>query len=211
MKRLLTISFISIFIFSISFNTSHADLDIGLKIDDDGLKSFHLAIGEHYNVPEKEVVIIKKKHFTDEELPVIFFLARNAKVSPEVIIQLRLGDKSWLSISQHFGLGIDIFYVPVTKVSGPPYGKAYGHFKNKPRKKWHKISLSDTDIINLVNLKFVSAHYGWSPDEVMEMRSSGKTFVEINRAVKEKKASQKSKQASVNKKNAKGNSKDKKK
>jgi hypothetical protein len=194
-----------------SANTSHARIDIGLKIDDDGLKSFHVAIGEYYNVPEKEVVVIKRKHFTDEELPVIFFLARQAKVRPDVIVQLRLGGKSWISISRHFGLAIDIFYVPVTKVSGPPYGKAYGHFKNKPRKKWREIRLSDYDVVNLVNLKFVSTHYGWSPDEVMEMRSNGRTFIEINHSVKQKKTGQKNKQASVNKKNAKEKSKGKKK
>lgn len=211
MKRLFTLSFISILTIVISVNICYADLDIGLKIDEDGIKSFHLAIGEHYNVPEKEVVVIKKKHLTDEELPVIFFLARHAKVRPEVIVQLRLDGKSWLSISHHFGLGIDIFYVPLTKVSGPPYGKAYGHFKNKPHNKWKYIQLSDIDIINFVNLRFVSDHYGWSPDEVMEMRSSGKTFIEINHAVKEKKAGQKSKQASANKKDVKKNSKDKKK
>jgi hypothetical protein len=207
LKSLITFSLIFISSIILTANTSNAGIDIGLKIDDDGLKSFHVAIGEHYNVPEKEVIVIKKKHFTDEELPVIFFLARHAKVRPDVIVQLRLGGKSWLSITRHFGLGLDLFYVPVTKVSGPPYGKAYGHFKNKPRKKWREIRLTDSDVVNLVNLKFVSVHYGWSPDEVMEMRSNGRTFVEINHTVKQKKASQKNKQASVNKKKAKGKKK----
>ncbi len=60
MKRITAISFISILALILSYNTSFAELDIGLKIDNDGVKSFHVAIGEHYNVPEKEVIVYKQ-------------------------------------------------------------------------------------------------------------------------------------------------------
>jgi hypothetical protein len=67
---------------------------------------------------------------------------------------------------------------------GPPYGKAYGHYRNKPRKKWNTIVLRDDDVVNLVNLKFVSEHYRRPPDEVIRLRSRGKHFVVINHDVR---------------------------
>jgi len=74
--------------------------------------------------------------------------------------------------------------MPATVRVGPPYGKAYGHFKNKPKKEWKTIVLSDGDVVNLVNLKFVSEHYGRPPQEVIRLRASGKQFVTIYEEVK---------------------------
>jgi hypothetical protein len=85
-----------------------------------------------------------------------------------------------MDITLHFGLGPDIYYVPVREVYGPPYGRAYGHYKNKHRKDWHRIRLDDHEVVDMVNLRFMSEHYGRPPEEVMRMRSSGKSFVGIN-------------------------------
>ncbi len=85
-----------------------------------------------------------------------------------------------MDITLHFGLAPDIYYIPVKSVSGPPYGRAYGHYKNKHRKDWHKIRLVDSEVVDLVNLRFMSEHYGRPPEEVMRMRSGGKSFVMIN-------------------------------
>ena len=174
-----------------SINQCRADVDIGLSIGDEGIKGFYLAIGEHYKVAEKEIVIVKKKKITDEELPVVFFLAQRAGVAPEVIIKLRLGGKSWMEISTSLGLTAEIFYVPVKHTPGPPYGKAYGHFKNKKNNQWGTIKLTDTEVVNFVNLRFISEHYGYSPDDVIKMREKGNSFVAINAAVKKNKGQEK--------------------
>ena len=167
---------------------SKAGLDFGISIDDDGVKGFYLAIGDHYKVAEKEVVIIKKRQVPDEELPVVFFIARRAGVNPDVIVKLRLGGQSWMQIAWHFGLDADAFYVPIEGNPGPPYGKAYGHFKNKKKSEWRKIRLADVEIVNFVNLRFASEHYGYSPNEVIKLRSGGKKFVDIHKHIKAKKA-----------------------
>jgi hypothetical protein len=168
-------------------NPCQADVDIGVSIDKDGLKGFYLAIGEHYKVPEKEIIVVRQKNIPDEELPVVFFLASRAGVAPSVIIKLRLGGKSWMAITAHFGLNAGIFYVPAAKVSGPPYGKAYGHFKNKKKAKWGAIRLSDAEVVNFVNLKFISEHYGRPADDIIKMRQKGANFVSINAEVKKSK------------------------
>ncbi len=205
---------LSLVFIGLGVTESRADVNIGLSIGDDGIKGFYLAIGEHYKVAEKEVVVVKKRRVPDEELPVVFFLAVQAGVAPKVIIDLRLKGMSWMDVTLHFGLNAEIFYVPVKVNPGPPYGKAYGHFKNKPKKKWNEIRLVDADIVNFVNLKFISERYGYSPDEIIKMRKKGKNFVAINAEVKKNKgpAKKQSKQlASKGKPNNKSKGKGKKK
>jgi len=138
-------------------------------------------------VPDKEVVVVRDRGIPDEDLPVVFLIATRAGIAPDSVIKLRLSGQSWLDITLHYGLSPEIFYVPVQQTPGPPYGKAYGYYKNKPRSEWNTIKLSDAEVVNLVNLKFISEHYGYSPDEVIRMRASGKNFVEINHEVKQKK------------------------
>src|SRR4030042_32287 len=95
----------------------------------------------------------------------------------------------YLAVGNYYR-GPEIFYVPVreTVVIGPPYGKAYGYYKKKPKKQWRTIDLSDADVVNLVNLRFVSDHYKYGPEKVMKLREGGKNFVAINdEVVKEKK------------------------
>jgi hypothetical protein len=170
---------------------AEASVALGVSIGDEGLRSFYLAVGNYYRVPEREVVIVRERHIPDEEIPVVFFLAQKAHVRPSAIMDLRLAGKTWLDISLHFGVGPEIFYVPVreTVVVGPPYGNAYGHYKKKPKKQWSTIVLNDNDVVNLVNLRFMSDHYKYEPEKVMKMREGGKNFVTINEeVVKEKKA-----------------------
>jgi hypothetical protein len=174
------------------------DFSLGVTAGKDGVKDFHLAIGTHYKVSEKAIALGKKKGLQDEELPVLFYLSSQTGKKPEALLELRRKGKSWMDISMQFGLRAGAYYVPLKEAKGPPYGKAYGHFKNTPKKKWDSIRLSDADIVNFVNLKFLSGHYGCSPDEVVKMKAKGKSFASINAKIKaDKKAKKALKSAGV--------------
>ena len=135
-------------------------------------------------MPEREVIIIRERGILYEEIPVVFLIARRAHVAPGVIVDLRLRGMSWMDITFHYGLSPEIYYVPLRVAPGPPYGRAYGYYKKWSRKEWRKVRLGDDDVVNLVNLKFASEHYGHSPEEVIKMRSGGRNFVEINEEIK---------------------------
>ena len=185
--RMRTIVFVVIVITTLLFcPTAKTDtsVDIGVSIGDEGLRGFYLSVGDYYRVPEREVVIVRERGIPVQEVPVVLFIAKRVHVAPATIIDLRLGGNSWLNIMLKFGIGPEVLYVPVKEVYGPPYGKAYGYYKNKPRKKWHSIVLADDDVINLVNLKFVSDYHGYPPEEIIKMRSKGKNFVMIDNEVK---------------------------
>ena len=174
---------------------AQAGVDIGLSIDEDGIRSFHLAIGEHFGVKEKAVVVVREKKIPDDDLPVVFFLAKHASVTPSVIVKLRLSGKSWMQIAMHFGLTAEVFYVKFDRDPGPPYGKAWGHFKKHKRSEWHKVKLVDADVINLVNLKFASEHYGHTPAQIVKMRAKGDSFVALHKKVKADKMKQRKQKA----------------
>lgn len=179
------------------------DINAGISIGSEGLKSFYFSISNYYNVPEAQVERTRERRIHDEELPVVFFIAGKAGVNPQVIIDLRLGGSSWYDISVKYGIYSNAYYVPLESHPGPPYGKAYGHYKNKPRKEWGKIRLSDEDIINLVNLKFISEYYNYKPEKIIEMRKEGKRFAVISNDIKAEKKE--------NKKHGNGKEKSKKK
>ncbi len=162
----------------------------GASPGEEVLRGFLLAVGDYYRVPQSEVVIIRKRGIPPYEIPVILFIAKRAHVEPKTITDLRLRGNIWLDIALHYGLGPDLFYVPAgVVVAGPPFGRAYGYYKNKPKKDWKTILLSDDDIINLVNLKWVSEHYGYPPGKIIKMLSGSKEFVSINEEIRREKKS----------------------
>ncbi|MBN1444379.1 MAG: hypothetical protein JXA90_16830 [Planctomycetes bacterium] len=150
-----------------------ADVGVGVKITDGSRHNFHLAVGAHFGVPEAQVVGVRARNIPDDDLPVVFFLAARARVEPEAIVDLRLGGMSWMQISGRFGIGVDVFHVPVTVDPGPPYGRAIGHFRNRKRSEWHTLQLTDQDVAHLVSVKFMAAHYGCSPDDVLKLHARG--------------------------------------
>jgi hypothetical protein len=153
----------------------------GGSLGDEALSGFSLTVGDYYRIPQWEVIVIRRRGIPPCEIPVVLFIAKRAHVAPEIITDFRLRDNTWLYTTFHFGLGPEIFYVPVgVVVRDPLYGKAYGYYKHKPRKEWKTIALSDNDIINLVNLRMMSEHYGYPPEKIIKMRSEGREFVSID-------------------------------
>ncbi|HTK82074.1 MAG TPA: hypothetical protein VL633_07260 [Bacteroidota bacterium] len=173
MRSIILIAFTSIILAISAFG----QVQFGGAVTDQGLRNFYVSIGQYYRVPEREVIVVRDRSIPDEEIPVVFFIAQRAHVQPVEVIDLRNRGQSWMDISLHYGIGPEVYYVPATQVSGPPYGRAYGYYRQKPRRQWKTIRLSDEDVVNMVNLRFVSNQYHYSAPEVMKMRSSGKSFV----------------------------------
>lgn len=163
-----------------------AGMDIGISVGDEGVRSFYFSVGDYYRVPEATVVQYRRV-IPDDELPVVFFIAQRARVAPAIIVRLRSGGMSWYDISLRYGIGPDVYYVPVNvERLGPPYGKAYGHYRKYPRHKWKHIRLADDDIVNMVNLKFISDYEHVSPDEVIRHRGKGAHFRDIHGGIEKR-------------------------
>ncbi len=165
-----------------------AQWSVGLSGGNEGINGFSLSIGEYYRVPEREVVVIHERGIYEEELPVVFYIAQRAHVYPEEVVDLRLSGMSWMDITLYFGLSPEIYYVPIViDRYYPPYGHAYGYYHNHPRGGWTRNDLRDRDIINQVNLKFISEHQRYAPEKIMRYRSEGRSFTTINRDIRNEK------------------------
>jgi hypothetical protein len=145
---------------------------------------FHVAVANYYRVPEREVIVIRERRIPDDEIPVALFIAHNAGVPWARVVDMRRRGDSWWDISVRFGLGPEVYYVPVAVTPGPPYGRALGHYKKKKRTEWRTIVLTDADIVNLVELRFLTEHYHVAPERVIALRGNDRDFVAIHADVR---------------------------
>jgi len=169
------------FVAAISGNAHSGDLNLGISVEDGKVKGFYLGVQDYYKVPERETHVIRERRLPDDEMPVAFFMARRARVAPSEVIEMRLQGRSWMDISNRYRLAPDIYYVPVRDEKlGPPYGRAYGHYKHGRGRRRFEGRFSDEDVVNMVNLRFLSERYKIPPDRIIRMRSEGRSFVDID-------------------------------
>ncbi len=141
-----------------------AQLQAGVVLDRDGLRHFHLAIGQYYGYPVQTVSHWHPHWIHADELPVIYMLAREARVSPEVIIALRERGWSWIDITYHLRVDPAIYVAHL----GPPYGVAHGYWRKPPR--GHLRRLSDRQIIDFVNVYFWAGYHRRPVREIIVIR-----------------------------------------
>ena len=157
-------------------NTSNAE------VADDALRIFAQTLANYYGIPQREVVVVHERGIPDDELPVVFMIAREARVPAIDVVNLRLSGRHWDDILRSYHISPEVLYVeaPVENF-GPPYGRAYGYYRNHPRNEWNKIVFEDDDVVNLVNLGVLSKHRGLPPRVIIDRRSAGNSFVAIDR------------------------------
>ena len=170
-----------------SIDKASSDVNVGISADRDGIREFHLSIGTHYGVKEREIEKVRARSLPDDEMAVVFFISNRLAVSPIIIADLRFSGRSWMEITLKYGLSPAIYYVKFAASPGPPFGNAWGHFNKTPRNKWHKIRLDDSDIINLVNLKFLAEKHQCSPDKIIRMRKKGSSYAGMHSQFKKEK------------------------
>jgi hypothetical protein len=146
-----------------------AQVQAGAVFSGDGLRSFYFAIGNYYHVPDREVVVVRARAVPPDEVPVVFYIAQQARVEPTVILDLRRRGLSWADVAIHFRLNPDIYNFR----GGPPYGKAYGYWKKHPPR--------DAEVIDAVNVHFLSDYHRVSPDVVRAERSRGSSYAVVAR------------------------------
>ena len=113
----------------------------------------------------------------EDELPVVFFIAQRSGQDPEAVTGVHSSGLNWMQVAFHFHLSPWIFY---TFLNANPSHTVYEHIYDEYKNPNNKINLTDKDMINLINLKFLSEYYGRDPKEVFQMKVSGKTFQQIN-------------------------------
>jgi hypothetical protein len=139
--------------------------------------NFYSALMDYYKVSDNSLANAKAGAVADDELAVDCFIAQRARVEPEAVTSLRNSNLSWMQVAFHYQLNPWVFYSFLRDFpSHTAYESAYEKFK-KPTL---KINLTDAEIVNLANLKFLSEYYGRDPKDIVQKRIAGKSFRQIN-------------------------------
>lgn len=154
-----------------------AQINMGVSIGDGDRNEFFLSLGSFYRVPEREVVILREHRLRDEEFPVVFYFAEMARVRPAVIVSLREDGLSWMDIALRFNLGPALFYDPV-------YGRPHGYDNYRPGRVWGRVRYDDDDFISFCNVRFLSRHYHYRPENIIRMRQHERDYFLIHRDIR---------------------------
>jgi hypothetical protein len=125
------------------------------------------AVAREHGVPGRELEVLGAWVDHPVELPVLLFIANKAGVTPDVLGSLRDSGQSWQRIALRFGLGPSAFRVPIAvPVVDGVLARPVREF-SRPVGEWHRIAMTDLEIIALVNLRTLSSQLGTTPEELI--------------------------------------------
>ena len=154
-----------------------SDVSMGLKLNDDTRLFVNLT--NDYFGPSQAVAtsVIRRSPRPGDDFPAILLLARASRRSPEAILDLRLGGMSWVGIMARVNMGPDFLFAGLDRDPGPPYGKAWGHYKQHPGKGKSqgkgRYVISDRDFVELAKLQVTAGYFKVSPYSVITARQKG--------------------------------------
>ena len=152
------------------------DIDFGVAAEIDDRTDLYFSISSRYFGQDRETVSTWGARYRDpDDLAVVLFIRHHSGRSLDELYALRQQrGLTWWEISVRFGVPTEVWFVPVQRDPGPPYGKAYGHWKNHKHDRSTPVALSDADLRNLVAVRMVHEYYGVPVDLAMEWRSGGR-------------------------------------
>ena len=134
--------------------------------------AFLRAVGENFGFPASELEVLRRWSLSAGEIPVVLFVAKRAGVSPDVVVTQRGGGESWMAIATKYSLHAGDFHVQLDGPYGVLAG-AYNRFNERPASQWREIALSDTEVMGLVNARFLARYLKVSPGRAAQELGQG--------------------------------------
>lgn len=119
--------------------------------------------------------VLPRVRYVEDDLPVILFLSRESRRPVDFIVSLRSRGLRWSEIFSQVRVAPDVLFVGIDRDPGPPYGKAWGHWKKNAR----RVRLSDADIVGLTHLQVGHRIVGLSPYELARARGQGRRVEDL--------------------------------
>ncbi len=154
--------------FEFLFSASHAS--------DDHEVFLSLAVQSYGNDRDTIERTLPHLHHVKADLPIALFLASESGRSLHYVVGKRADGHSWEGIFAKLGVSLHVLFRGVHKDPGPPYGKAWGHWK----KRSGSLHLSDSDIGVWVEIQIGHRVAGISPYDLAVGVSGGRSvFSEV--------------------------------
>jgi hypothetical protein len=137
------------------------------------------AVAEFFQLPRSEVGILGDWRLDVDEIPVVLFVARRAGISPEALVALRQSGRRWTDLVVRYGLDASHFHVPLPdQAQAGVLAEAFERYRSLPANRWSEVTLSDADIVALVNVRVLAQTLGLPPEAVLR-EAGGGTWHEI--------------------------------
>jgi hypothetical protein len=150
------------------------DVAFGAAVNVNDNTSLFFGVSSRYFNREPRVVETWSQRVPDpDDLSVLMFLSSRSGRSPDAVFALRRGGLSWWDVSLRLGVPADVWFVPVRRDPGPPYGNAYGHWKKHGRD-GRAYRIDDRMARDLVAVRVMHEYYGIPADRAMDLRKSGR-------------------------------------
>ena len=155
---------------------TRAGMDIAfgarVPVGDDG--SLFVNISSRYFERDPSVIQAWSRRFeSPDDVAVFFWIVERSRKSADFVFSLRRQGLGWHEIGNRCGLPPDAWYVVVQEDPGPPYGKAYGHYKKHKENKNHRIKLTDRQARDLVAVRMCHEYYRVPARTAMDWRRGG--------------------------------------
>jgi hypothetical protein len=142
---------------------------------------FCAAVGQHFHVGGEQVRDLVDAGLSPSQVVVVYYLAEHSLRQPAQILAERQAGHSWREIARASGLQPESFYYPVASARRPFVNvNALDHPVSRDRWSWEQLPLTDGDIENLVNLRFLAEVGGQRVPDVLRLRSEGYDYVSIH-------------------------------
>jgi hypothetical protein len=120
MMKVLWILALLIPVAALSQTRVHANISFGDN-------RFYLELSDQYRVPFDDVRYIREAGLPDDDISDILYIYTHSHYALNHIVNLRMRGATWLQLYTWCGIPQDVYY---SYRHGPPYGNAYGYYKN---------------------------------------------------------------------------------
>jgi hypothetical protein len=113
-----------------------------------------------------------------------YAIAERSDVSIDKVVELRSSNQNWATVAKNCGLGGTDFYIMISgRFSSKTYSPIFEKFNAAPASTWGDLVLTDDEIVNLTNLRFISSHHDYSMFDIIAMKDIGSDWPRINQKV----------------------------
>jgi len=136
------------------------------QVGDDHQYFLNLAVGNYGYGRAVLEPVLPRLRYVEVDLPVVLFLANESGRGVDSIVALRARGMPWSAVFVELGVPLDVLFAGIDQDPGPPYGRAWGHWRNNPR----GVRLDDGEVASLVEVQIGSRLAGVRPGELARGR-----------------------------------------
>lgn len=139
--------------------------------------------------PKVDITPLIQVHRVPEpDMEVILFLGRHTSLSYLDLWNARVKLGSWQLVMDKYRISPVVIFPPFETDCGPPYGNAWGYWKNKGKggnawgvdKKGNPLKWKDDDILSCVRVQHTCAYTGKKPDAVIADLKAHKSWENLS-------------------------------